>query len=65
MTNPPRTCTASKANAPTVPATISFLPNAAINRNNPDAIWLMHMIKKYCLKNLQLGALIIFPKPKM
>ena len=35
---PPNAKSISKANAPNVFATIMFLPAAAINRNNPDAI---------------------------
>ena len=35
---PPDAKSISKANAPNVFATIMFLPAAAINRNNPDAI---------------------------
>ena len=58
MTNPPKTCTTRRANDPTVLATITSLPNPAINRKSPDAIRLMHRIKKYCLKNLPLGALV-------
>lgn len=51
-TNPPRTRTASKAKDPNVLATITFLPSAAINRNSPDAIWLIRRSKRNCLKNL-------------
>ena len=51
-TNPPKTRTASKAKDPNVFATIIFLPSAAINRNSPDAIWLINRSRRNCLKNL-------------
>lgn len=38
ITNPPKTVTASSENVPNVLATTISLPNAAINRNNADAI---------------------------
>ena len=46
------TITASKANDPTVFATMMFLPTAPINRKSPDAIWLIQTSRKYCLMNL-------------
>ena len=51
--NPPRTRTVSNANEPNVFATMIFLPNAPMNRNSAEAIWLTHMSKMNCLKNLQ------------
>ena len=53
ITNPPKTKTTSNANEPTVFATITSLPNPAINRKSEDAIWLMQKMTKYCFKSLQ------------
>lgn len=43
-------CTCNK---PNVLATIMVLPTAAINRNNPEAIWLTPRSTKYCLNILE------------
>lgn len=57
ITNPPKTKIVSKAHDPNVFATMTFLPNAAIRRNNPEAIWLAHISRRICLKNLPLKGL--------
>jgi hypothetical protein len=50
---PPKAKSKSSANDPNVLATIMFLPIAAINRNNAEAIWLTRTSRRYCLNNLQ------------
>jgi hypothetical protein len=57
---PPNAKSVSSANDPKVLATIMFLPAAAINRNNADAIWLISKSSKYCLKSLEKNITLIY-----
>jgi hypothetical protein len=50
---PPKAKSKSSANDPNVFAIIMFLPIAAINRNNAEAVWLTRTSRRYCLNNLQ------------
>ena len=49
---PPNVSNVRRAKDPKVLATIMFLPNAAIARNNPEDIWLISSSTRYCLNNL-------------
>ena len=53
----PSVIVARSAKDPNVFATIMFLPNAAMNRIKPDAIWLINNSSRYCLNILQKGDL--------
>ena len=50
---PPNVRSVKSANDPNVLATIMFLPSAAIERNNPEAIWLVTNSTRYCFNILQ------------
>ena len=52
-TNPLNAKSMSSAAEPNVLAIIKFLPIAAINRNNAEAIWLTNTSRRYSLNNLQ------------
>ena len=52
-TKPPNTKNKSVTNEPYVLATTVFLPIAAADRNNAEAIWFRNTSRRYSLNNLQ------------